>query len=125
MPRPLDLVLALAVGLSAAGSSRAAGSLMGGLRLQVATDGPMKGLVDASPLARSEVALRADPRTRAVVIYREGWRLTIDPRASETAYSASACAVLLRNGVPPTVVLEVAAVDGSLPTLRRTCGSAR
>ena len=118
------VVLALSVALSANGAAPAgtpaSDSTVGGLHLLVAKDGPMKGFVDASPIARSEVALRADPRTLAVVIKPWGWILTVSSRTPPTAYLAQACATLLSNGIPPTTSVELFA-GGRTPALKRTC----
>lgn len=114
------VALALSVALYANGAAPPSGSTVGGLHLLIAKDGPMKGLVDASPIARSEVALRADPRTLAVVIKPWGWILTVGPRTAPTAYLEQACVTLLHNGIPPTTIVEVSA-GGNAPALKRTC----
>lgn len=123
--RLTELALALGVSLFAMVPALAepAAPMMGGLRLQIAGEGPMKGLLDASPLARSEVALRADPRTRAVVIAPWGWRLTLARSAALTGYLADACTILRRNGIPSSAIVEVS--DGAGAAMKRRCSAIR
>lgn len=120
MRRIAMLAAAASVALTAAAAPP---KVMGGLPLTVAHGGPFDGLVDTSPLARSEVELRADPRTLSVRIVPAGWVLTVKPQTLVPVYLNEACAILVKHGIPRSVMVTVAA--GSAAAASRTCATSR
>lgn len=98
---------------------------LGGLPLVVAKRGPFDGLIDTSPLARSEIALRADRRTKTIKIIPAGWVLTVTPQASASTYFNDACVIVVENGIPKTTLITVVVTGSPGKTVTGTCARPR
>ncbi len=94
---------------------------MGGLPLRVAHGGAMNGLVDTSPLARSEVALRANAHIKDIRIVPEGWQITVDRDTDLPFFARAACGILIANRIPPGVRVNVATQAKPPRRLAVTC----
>lgn len=85
----------------------------------------MDGMTDISPLTRAEVALRRDPRIRAIKIVPAGWRIAAATGTAAPALAASVCATLTAEQIPASAEVAIAIEPAVSPVLVRRCDGRR